>query len=226
MTAVASGHDDEPLDLSLLDLFDDRSREGENRIVGETDRNLLPFLGLQAFQLFGLGDDCGEIFPASLGPIADVGDSRPTDQTGCEDSILVVVQRLLNAVGRHHDGTVEFGELLLLVVPGRSVVSRKVGVLLEGWIGMGGEHLSMGVYLDPCPLCLFQNLFEIQQVVAAHQDGRSFVGPCKDLRDLRVAVLSGVPLVQEGHGLYCFVSGFQDQADQFVSADVVSQGGR
>ena len=57
VTAVASGHDDEPLDLSLLDLFDDRSREGENRIVGETDRNLLPFFGLQTFQLFGLGDD-------------------------------------------------------------------------------------------------------------------------------------------------------------------------
>ena len=84
---------------------------------------------------------------------------------------------LLDAVGGHQDGPGKFGEFLVLILPGGPVMAVEMGVFFQSRIAVGGQHLAVGVNVDPFPFGLFEQLFQVLQVMAGDQDGLAFLCP-------------------------------------------------
>ena len=148
--------------------------------------------------------------------VGDVGHARPADEARGEDPVLVGVLRPLEAVGRHQDRPGELGEFLLLVLPGRPVVAVQMRVLLQPRVAVGGEHLAVGVDVDPLPLGLLEQLFEVPEVVAGDEDRLPLLRPEGDRRGDRLAVGAGVGRVEDLHRPEVDLAAFHHQGQRLV----------
>ena len=155
----------------------------------------------------------------------DVG---PLHQTPGEQAVLVGLGRALDAVGVEDDGAGEVGELLGLVLPGAAEVTRQVRVFLQPGVAVGGQHLAVGVDVDPLALGLLEQLFEHAQVVARDEDRLARLGAELNRGRHRVAVAVGVGLVEQFHGDQVDAAAFHGEADEIhqTQAGVESGGQR
>ena len=90
-----------------------------------------------------------------------MGNTRPAHKTGGVDIGFVFFLGLLDTVGGHEDGPGKSGKFLGLVLPGGPVMSVEMIVFFQLRIAVAGEHFAMGVDIDPLPLALFQNFFQV-----------------------------------------------------------------
>ncbi len=158
--AVAAADQEEVLDRSALHRLDDLVGHAQNRVVAEAHQDFLARSISKTGERQGLFDYRREI------PAFNMLDAGPGHQTPGVESSGVGVGRLLDAVGVEDDGAGEFGEFLVLVLPGAAEVAHQVGVLLEAGIAVGRKHLAVGVDVDPLAFGLLEELFQHEQVMA------------------------------------------------------------
>ena len=169
-------------------------------------------------------NESGEVLalPSLAGDVLTAGIARCA---GGVQPVPVAVLGGHDAVGGHEDGAAEGLELLLLLPPGVAVVAHEVGVLLEGGVVVGGEHLGVGVHVHPGALGLLQQQLQVPQVVAGDQNAGVPAHADVDPGDLGIAVGGGVGLVQEGHALHAVLARLQGQGGELVAGEAVVQGG-
>ncbi len=137
----------------------------------------------------------------------------------------VLGRRLLDAVGGHEDRAVEAGELPPLLEPGATVVAHQVVVLLEEGIGVGRQHLAVGVDVDAGAAGLLEQVLEVAQVVTADEDGRVVPHLEGDRRGLLLAEAAGVGAVEAGHHLDRDLTGLEGQGRQSAGIGLGGQRG-
>ena len=119
-----------------------------------------------------------------------------------------------------------WAKFLGLVLPGRAEVAVKVGILFQLGIAVGGQHLAVGVNVDALAGALLQDLLQVQEIVARHQDGLALLVPQGDLGGHRVAVSAGVAGIQQLHGPEVDFAAFQHQGHHVGDAQALGRGGR
>ena len=181
------------LDGAGLDRGDDLVGHAQHGVVAEAGQDLLARILREAGQFEGLVDDRAEV------PAVDMLDVRPAHQAPGEETVLVAVGRLLDAVGVEDDRAGEVGELLGLILPGAAEVAGQVRVLLQAGIAVGRQHLAVGVDVDPLAFGLLEQFFQHLQVMAGYQDGLAGLGAELYRGRNRVAVGIGVGVVQKPH---------------------------
>ena len=101
------------------------------------------------------------------------------------------------------------------------VVSDEVRVLLQRRIGVRGQHLAVGVDVDPGVLRLLEQLREVLEIVAGHQDP----GPGPDGRlhgrDHRVTVGRGVGRIEQSERGDTDPAALEDDPDHLVDGEVL-----
>ena len=193
--------------------------------MGETAYDLAPLDLLGRLALLGMLNKSRKILFLSnaAGNMLTAGVTR---RAGGVQPVLVAVLGGDNAVGGHKDGALEGLEFLLLLPPGVAVVAHKVGVLLEGGIVVGGEHLTVGIYVHPGALGLLQQHLQVPQIVTGNQDAGVLAHTDGYLGNLGVSVGLGIGLVQQRHPLHAVLAGLHGQGNQIVCGQAVIQSGR
>ena len=150
---------------------------------------------------------CGNMLPAGI-----------TRGIGREHTVLVVGigQGRHDAVGGEDDGTVEMGEFFLLLPPSVAIVAHEVGIFLQTRIVVGGQHLTVGIHVYACTLCLLKQLLDVGQVMSADEDARLVAHTDVDVGGLRLAKTVGVGLVKQSHHVDSVFSSLQHQLEQLL----------
>ena len=91
-----------------------------------------------------------------------------------------------------------------------------MGVLLQPGVAVGGEHLAVGVDVDPLPLGLLEQLFEVPEVVPGDEDRLPLLRPEGDRRGDRLAVGAGVGRVEDLHRPEVHLAAFHHQGQRLV----------
>ena len=164
-------------------------------------------------------DDGREVLRA-IGFRLDVRATREADRTRREDTRLVALFRRHEAVRQQHRAA-KCLEFLFLLPPGVAVVAREVVVFLEERIVMRWQHLAVRVDIDARALRLLQEHFEVSEVMAGDEDRRILAHADVDLRDLWIAVVLRVRLVEERHRLDAPLARLERQRRQVVSRKAV-----
>ena len=79
---------------------------------------------------------------------------------------FVTVFWFLHTVGGHQDCAGEGVEFISLVLPCAAVITDEVLIFFQARIGVAGQHFAVSVNIDAFALSLFEQLFEVFQVVA------------------------------------------------------------
>jgi len=173
---------------------------------------------LRALALERAGDDRPKILGLAVYPLRDVGHARPLDDARRKEPIQIGLSRRDEAIGRHQDRTVELFKLGPLMPPGAAIVPNQMVILFQRRIGIGRQHLAMGIDVHTCPPGLLQEFLQIAQVMSADEDGRPFHNAQVDLRGLRVPVSLCVSRIQERHGAHTHLAGPHHKLEQPVRA--------
>ncbi len=193
LSAVAAADQEEVLDITTLDGFDDLIGHAEYRVMTETDQNLLAwsFCNIGAGQ--SLVDDRTKV------EAVDVSYVGPCGATPCEESVFIGFGRFLNAVGVKDDRTGELGQFFGLILPGAAEVAGKVGVFFQPRIAMGWQHFTVGIDVDAFAFGLLEQLFEHFQVVTGHQNTLAGLGSGIDRGRHGMAVVIDMALIEQAH---------------------------
>ncbi len=98
-----------------------------------------------------LVDEGGEIL-AALPILRDVLQSGIAHHRRGIDTVGIAGTGRHDAVGGHQNGCGKAVELALLVLPGGAEVSGQLRVFSQPRIPVGGQHLAVGVHVDPVPV--------------------------------------------------------------------------
>ena len=93
-----------------------------------------------------------------------------------------------------------------------------MGVLLQLRVGVGGEHLAVGVDVHTLALGLFQQKLQVPQVVAGDDDEGALFHGHGDGGGNGMAIGLGVGLVQQSHAGQVHLAHFHDDGQQIVHA--------
>ena len=119
--------------------------------------------------LFNGGDDGGGEILFQMGYAGDTG------VAGGKDAVGIGGQGQIHTARGENDGGGNMVEFLLLVLPSRAVMPFELGIFTEFGIGVGGEHLSVGIDVDAGFLGLLQNLGQNFKMMAADDNERTGV---------------------------------------------------
>ena len=194
-SAVTARHDNEFFDSTGFYGINDFIRQCQYLSMGEAADDLTGFDLLRCGTLFCMFDDFGEILF-----FADIPCNMLTAGITCRTcgvhAVLVAVLWRDDAVCCHQDRTAEGFEFLFLLPPCVAVVAKEMVIFLEGGIIMGRQHFGMGIDIHATVLTLFQQHFQITQVVTGNQNTGACANTNVDFSDLRVAVRGSVCSVQ------------------------------
>ena len=140
--------------------------------MGKTSDQRSAFDGRRRLTLLGMCNQCGEIFRFSVFAFGDVVCSLQSAGSGDVDTVFVrsVGTRRNDAVTGKQDRSVETFKLFFLFPPGISVVSCQMLVFFQLGLIMCGEHFTVSVNVYTCSFGLFQQFFEVFQIMAADKD--------------------------------------------------------
>ncbi len=157
----------------------------------------------------------------AFGSIGDMRYAWIACHAGSEDAIAVAVPDRGDAVSGHQDRTAERVEFLCLFPPRAAIISNQVLVLLQFRISIGGQHLAVGVNVDPSAFSLLEQLLEVHQVMPANQNTLARLDAKEDLCRFRIAVATSVGGIQQCHTLNAKFTGFLDHCKHFCLAKLV-----
>ena len=89
----------------------------------------------------------------------------PTHQATGINIAEIRILGLLDTVGGHDNGSRELGKFLCLILPGRTVMTVKVGIFFQFRVAMARQHLTVGIYVNTLARALFENLFKVFQIM-------------------------------------------------------------
>ncbi|MPM33902.1 hypothetical protein SDC9_80483 [bioreactor metagenome] len=145
----------------------------------------------------------------------------PGDGSCRKDTVLIALTWGHQAVGGIEDGGRETVEFLLLVLPCRAEVALQVGIGLQFWIGVGGEHLSVGVNIYPLALGLLEKGLQVGEVMAGHHDEGTLLHFHGNGSGGGGAIGIGVGLVKDLHAFEVHRADLHDERQQPVHVGVV-----
>ena len=85
---------------------------------------------------------------------------------------------------------------------------------------MGRQHLAVGIYVHARSGRLFEQLFEVFQVVSAYQNPRILPHADIDFGDLGIPVGGRIGFVEQRHRLDAALSHVQHQRDELIDSDI------
>ncbi len=169
--------------------------------------------------------------PPSSRALAMTGEkSSPSTWVVPGNATVPLVKTLVPVGGRHdavrgeQDCRRDSFELLLLVLPGGSEVALQVGVLLELGVGVGREHLAVGVDVDALSGGLLEEGLQVFQVVSGDDDGGPGLDAAGDGRGRRGTEGLGVGAVQHLHAGQVGGSDGHDLGEELVHTAVGADG--
>ena len=118
-------------------------------------------------------------------------------------------QRGNDAVGCEQDRTIERGKLLPLFPPGISIVSCKMCIFFKCRIVMCRKHFTVSIYVHATVFGLFQQFFQIMQVMSAYQN--TGAGTCSYIYmgNFRITIPGSICLVEQSHCSNAYFTCFQ-----------------
>lgn len=153
----------------------------------------------------------------------NVAHAGPGDEVRGEDAVHVRLRRLLDAVRRHEDRAGEGGELAPLVLPRPAVVAHEVGERPQRGVAVGGEHLAVGVDVDPRALRLAEELVEVLEVVPGDDDRLALHRGHPGLGRRGVAERLGVPLVEQLHRPQVGLPAAQGEGEKSLAVEAAGE---
>ena len=114
--------------------------------------------------LFNGGDNGGGEILFQMGYAADTG------VAGGKNAVGIGGQGQIHTARGENDGGGNMVEFLLLVLPARAVMPFELGIFTEFGIGVGREHLSVGIDIHTGVFGLLQDLGEDLKMMAADDD--------------------------------------------------------
>ena len=85
------------------------------------------------------------------------------------------------------------------------------------------KHLRMCIDIHTCPLCLFQEHFQIAEIMSGNKDSWIFSNSNVNFCDLRISISLCIGFVQKFHHFYAIVSCLQGQCSQLIRAQGIIQ---
>ncbi|MPM24074.1 hypothetical protein SDC9_70555 [bioreactor metagenome] len=140
---------------------------------------------------------------------------------GRVNTVAVARAHRHDAIGREENRGRNTLKLLLLILPGCAEISLEVGVLLELWVAVGGQHLTVGVNVHAFPSRLLQQHLEVVQVVAGHHNKGALLDFERYDGRNRIAVGFGVGRVQNGHALEVDAAELHQKGQPFLHRVIV-----
>ena len=131
--------------------------------------------------------------------VSDVRHSRKRNKSGREYAGFVAWLGSLDAVCGHKDGAREGVEFLCLILPCAAVIADEMAVFFQRRIAMGGQHLPVRVNIDAQSLRLFEQFFEILQVVSGNENRLAFDRGDAHARRYGIAVCAGMCGIEHFH---------------------------
>ena len=202
-------------DLAGLDQFDDFGRGAEDGVAAEADQD-----GFFRFIFRESGGGQGGVDDRFEVAVGDVDHTRPGHETAGEDPALVGFRRFLDTVRGHQDRAGEGGEFFLLILPGAAVVADKMFIFLQPGVAMGRQHFAVCINVDAGSLGLFEQFFQILQIMAGNQNRLAFDRGDADRRRHGVAVSSGIRFIEQFHDPDVDFAAAQRHAQQRIHAEV------
>ena len=168
-----------------------------------------------AAEFQGFFDDRREVFI-----FADVGYAVKRDNFRREDAVDVRFTRRHEAVRREQESTGNAIEFFLLVLPSRAEVTFEVFVFLQFRISVSREHFTMRVNIDAFAFGLFEEKFQIFQVMTGDDDERAFFNSQRNRRRSRCTVSRRIGFIEEGHAGQVDFACFHYNREEFIHAPV------
>ncbi len=172
-------------------------------MVGKSSNDVSLLQRFRSLALLGESYHLGEVL-ASVGIRRNMLPAWIACRIGCEDTIVVAgrCRRRHDAIGSEDDRAVEVRELLTLFPPGISIVAYQVGIFLQSWIVVRRQHFSVGVNIHAAVLSLFEQLFNVAEVVSGYQDARTLADANVHGGNFWLSIGVCVGLVEQCHGLH------------------------
>src|SRR5208337_2906746 len=142
----------------------------------------------------------------------------PANEAAGKEVLLVGCQRLLDTVRGHHDGSGEVRKLLMLVLPGSTVMPVKVLIFLQAGISMGRKHFSMSVDIDTLAFTLLQYHLEVLQIVAGDKEGLPLLRAQRNFGRHRMSVCACICSIKNLHGLEVDLTTLKHESNPVVQS--------
>ena len=132
-----------------------------------------------------------------VGIFLDVFPTGEARRVHRKHAVLVVGfwRRRHDTVGGKHDRTIECAELFFLFPPRVAVVSNQMLILFQFGIIVSGQHFAVGVHVNARSFGLFQQVFDVVQVVSRNQNARVLAHADVHFGYFGVAIRCGVGLI-------------------------------
>ena len=192
--------------------------------MGESADKCSVFDGYGRLALLGMGNQCGEVFWFSVFPFRDIMCAFQSAGSCDINTVFVssVRTRGNDTVTGKQDRTVETFKFFFLFPPGISIVPRQVFVFLQLRIVMCGKHFAVGIYVYSRTFGLFQQFFEVFQVVSADKNARIVADTDINFSDFGISVAACIRFVQLCHSGYAMFPCFQSQLYQLFHGNVIT----
>ena len=121
-------------------------------------------------------------------------------------------------------GAGRWANSFLLILPRGAEVSFEMGEFAQFRVAVGREHLAVGVYVDALAFGLFQQQFQVVQVVTRDHDEWPFFHLQGNLCRGGSAQRFCIGAVEQGHTLQIDRTQFHGQGQHLFCAEVLAQG--
>jgi len=145
---------------------------------------------------------------------------------GGEHSVCVRCFRRHQAVGGEQNRRRYVVEFLLLILPCCTKIALQVGVLLQLRIAVSRKHFAVGVDVDSLSFSLLQQQLQVEEVVTADDDERTFFHIESHCFRSRSTVGRCVGPVQQLHAGEVDLAGFKNQREQSFHGVLSGDGGK
>ncbi len=123
----------------------------------------------------------------------------PSYKTACEDIVFIRVFGLLQAVCGHNYCARKFGKFLLLVLPCSAIMPVKVSIFFQTRVAVARKHFSMRIYINALAFGLFENFFQILEVMSRNNNCLPFFMTEGNFRWRRMTICAGISSVKQFH---------------------------
>ena len=212
LATITTAHHHKLLDRTTFHSFHHLVGKGKHLVVTKATNDFTRFEALRSRTSLSQGYDFREIL-AAVCISHNVFPSWEGRSVGSKDLVFVggIGKRRHNAVGGEEYRTIECRKLCTLLPPSITVVAHKVLVFLERWIVVSRKHLAMSVDVYALPFRLFEQLFQIFEIMTTDQDARTVLHVDRDFCHFRVAIGARIGTIKDVHSFHPIFASAQSE---------------
>ena len=203
-------------------------RSRQNRISTKAGHNLVAAVDTgrvlilsKTTQLQRLADHRSEVLVRT-----DMGHTGISHNFSGKHTVSIAFLWRHQAVGGKQDRRRQIREFLLLILPCGTEVALQVRILLQFRVGVGRQHLTVSIDIDPLALGLLQQQLQIVQIVAGDHNEGPLLHSQGNFNRLGVTKSFGIGLIQQLHAPQVDLTNFQHNGKQLIHAPIVLSDGK